>query len=211
MNFDVDVVTFASVITGLTIWLAALARLDVRTRAVPAWATAGPVVLAGLLRIFVAPPDGAVWPGGLAVAGALAMVLASDTRWAIWPAGMAAFCAGLAGPESRVLVASWICSLILTLIGVWGAGDGKVCATLLALFPDARLALALGGAVELGCILAVIRRHGWATPLALGSVLHDVRRLRFPAHTGARGYHPLLPWLALGTWGYLALRGAGVW
>lgn len=211
MNWNVEAVLVALGVTGLTIWLAALANLDVRTRTVPAGATALPLVLTGLFRTLVAPPDGAVWPGGLAVAGALAMALASDTRWAIWPAGLAAFCAGLAGPESRVLVASWICSLILTLIGVWGAGDGKVCATLLALFPDARLALALGGAVELGCILAVVRRYGWATPLALGSVLHDMRRWRFPAHTGARGYHPLLPWLALGTFGYLAWRWAGGW
>ena len=211
MSFDVDGGIFASVITGLTIWLVTLANLDVRTRAVPAWVTAVPLVLVGLLRIFVVPPDGAVWLGGLAAAGALSMVLASDTGWAIWPAGMAAFCAGLAGPESRVLVASWCCGLVLALVGIWGAGDGKVFATLTALFPDARLVLALGVAVELGCLFAVIRRHGWATPLALGSIIYDVRRLRFPAHIGERGTHPTLPWLALGTLGYLVLRGGGVW
>ena len=207
MVFDVDVAMFTGVTTVVTTWLVTLTRLDMRTRSVPAWATAIPLVLLGLLRSSVAPPDGAFWPGGLAAAGALVMVLASDTWWALLPGGLAAFCAGLSGPEARMLVASWFGSLVLTQAGVWGASDGKVCATLLALFPDARLALALGGAVELGSILAVIRRYGWATPVALGSVLHDVRRLRFPTRPGT---HPTLPWLTLGTLAYLALRGVGV-
>lgn len=201
--------------TGLSIllstWVMALARVDLRTRETPAWATAAPLLLAGLVRVTLVPPDGAYWPGSVAVAAALAMILASDTGWAVFPAGLAALCAGLAGPETQLLVGSWFAALILTLLGIWGAGDGKIFATLLALFPDTRLLLALGVAVELGSGLALLRRYGRATPLVLLNVVREALHLDFPSRTGTQGDHPTVPWLALGTLTYLGLRLGGVW
>ncbi len=192
-------------------WLAPLAWSDARTGAVSAKGTAIPLVLVGLLRVGLWPPDGAVWPGGVAVTAALAMLVLSDTRWATLPAGVAALGLGLGGPETQVLVGSWFAALLLTLLGIWGAGDGKIFATLLAVFPDARLLGALGLAVTVGSGLAVLRRDGLTTPWVLQAVLHAALRGEFPARTGAVGTHPTVPWLALGTLGYLALRLGGIW
>lgn len=189
------------------LWLAVLARADLRTRTVPVWATAGPLVLVALYRGLAAPPDGAFWPGGVSVLAALAMILLSDTGAAVLPAGMALLCAGLAGPESRVLVGGWAAALLLAVLGIWGAGDGKIVAVLLALYPDVHLVVALLVALEVGGVLALVRRYGRATPVVLWGVLQDALRLHFPSRTGERGDHPAVPWLALGALVYLALRG----
>ena len=208
MHYEVSFVLLSAV---LPIWLLWLARADLRTGETPAWATAGPLLLAGVVRSFLAPPDGALWPGGVAVAAALGMILMSDTGWATLPAGVALFCAGVAGPETRVLVGCWVVALLLALLGIWGAGDGKIFATLMALFPDVHLLLALVVAVELGSVIALLRRHGSAAPVALLNVLRDALRLDFPSRTGGRGEHPTVPWLALGTLAYLALQWGGIW
>jgi hypothetical protein len=194
----------------VTVWLLWLARADLCTGETPAWATAAPLLLAGVVRSVLAPPDGALWPGGVAVTAALGMILASDTGWATLPAGVALFCAGAAGPETRVLVGCWIGALLLALLGIWGAGDGKIFATLMALFPDVRLLLALIAAVELGSVIALLRRQGRATPVVLWNVLQDALHLNFPSRTGERGDHPTVPWLALGALVYLALQWGGL-
>jgi Flp pilus assembly protein protease CpaA len=194
----------------LGIWLVSLARSDLRTRTTPAWATAIPLLAAGLFRSLVAPPDGAFWPGGVAAGCALAMILLSDTGLGVYPAGLAIFCAGLAGSESRVLVGAWVVALLLALLGIWGAGDGKIFATLVALFPDVRLLIALAVAIALGSSIALLRKYGGTTPVALMSVLGDALHQRFPSKTGEQGDHPAVPFLALGTFAYLGLRIGGV-
>lgn len=168
------------ILVGL--WLAGLSYSDLHTRRVPAWATALPLVLLGLLRIFVIPPDGAIVPGGVAVGFALLMVLRSDTPGAVFPAGAAAFCAGLSGPEAQVLVGSWLAALALTDVGLWGAGDGKVLAVLTALYPDVWLVAALGATLLAGSAVTLLRQR---------------------RHTGERRTFPAIPWLALGAGLYL--------
>lgn len=173
-------------LTGLVgLWLAGLAYHDLRTRAIPAWATVLPLMLLGLLRTLVIPPDSAVVPGGIAVGFAVLTVLLSDTPLVIFPTGAALFCAGLSGIETHVLVGSWLVALVLTALDVWGAGDGKVCMVLTALYPDAELLIALGTTLLLGSAATLIwqRRH----------------------HTEAHKPLPAIPWLALGTTVYLGL------
>jgi Flp pilus assembly protein protease CpaA len=194
----------------LGIWLVLLAHSDLRTRTTPAWATAIPLLAAGLFRSLVAPPDGAFWPGGVAAGCALAMILLSDTGLGVYPAGLALLCAGLAGPESQALVGGWVAALILTLLGIWGAGDGKIFATLVALFPDVRMVIALVLAIAMGSSIALLRKYGGTTPVALMSVLGDALHLRFPSKTGEQGNHPAVPFLALGAFAYLGLRVGGV-
>lgn len=130
MHLADDGATTACLIVPILIglWLAALAYSDLRTRSVPAWATALPLILLGLLRGLAIPPDGAILPGGLAVGLALLMVLLSDTPVAVFPAGTALFCAGLSGAETHVLVGSWLVALVLTALNIWSTGDSKVCA-----------------------------------------------------------------------------------
>jgi len=166
------------------LWLAGLSYGDLRTRHVPAWATALPLAVLGLLRITVIPPDGKVLPGGVAVGFALLMLLLSDTPSAVFPAGAAAFCAGLSGEQAQVLVGSWIAALVLTDVGLWGAGDGKVLAVLTALYPDVRLVIALGIALLVGSAVALLSQ----------------RKRTCECHT-----FPAIPWLALGAALYLAL------
>ena len=168
----------------VSLWLAGLSYGDLRTRTVPAWATALPLAVLGLLRITVIPPDGKVLPGGVAVGFALLMLLLSDTPSVVFPAGAAAFCAGLSGEQAQVLVGSWIAALVLTDVGLWGAGDGKVLAVLTALYPDVRLLVTVGIALLAGSVVTLLRPR---------------------PHTGNRRTFPAIPWLALGTAMYLAL------
>ncbi len=174
--------TLVPVLVGL--WLAGLSYSDMRQRTVPAWATALPLALLGLLRTLVIPPDGQVLPGGVAVGFALLMILLSDTPSAVFPAGVAAFCAGLSGPQAQVLVGSWIAALALVALNVWGAGDGKVLAVLTALYPDVRLLIAVGAALLAGSALTLLRQR---------------------QRTGERRTFPAIPWLAVGTALYLVL------
>jgi len=171
------------------LWLAGLSYSDLRTRNVPAWATALPLAVLGLLRTLVIPPDGAVIPGGLAVGFALLMLLLSDTPSAVFPAGAAAFCAGLSGEQAQVLVGSWVAALVLTDVGLWGAGDGKVLAALTALYPDVRLVVALGAALLVGGVVTLLRQRP-----------HTGER-----RTGNRRTFPAIPWLAVGTALYIAV------
>jgi len=166
------------------LWLAGLSYADLCTRNVPAWATALPLAVLGLLRTAVIPPDGAVVPGGVAVGFALLMILLSDTPAAIFPAGAAAFCAGLSGEQAQVLVGSWIAALVLVDLNIWGAGDGKVLAVLTALYPDVRLVAALGITLLAGSAVTLLRQR---------------------SHTGERRTFPAIPWLAVGTALYLVL------
>jgi len=175
-------VTLVPALVGL--WLIGLSYGDLRTRHVPAWATALPLAVLGLLRTLVIPPDGAVVPGGVAVGFALLMLLLSDTPSAVFPAGAAAFCAGLSGEQAQVLVGSWIAELVLTDLNIWGAGDGKVLAVLTALYPDVRLVVAVGAALLVGSVVTLLRQR---------------------PHTGERRTFPAIPWLAVGTALYLAL------
>ncbi len=166
------------------LWLAGLSGSDLRTRTVPAWATALPLAVLGLLRTTVIPPDGAVVPGGVAVGLALLMLLLSDTPSAVFPAGAAAFCAGLSGVQAQVLVGSWVAALVLTDVGLWGAGDGKVLTVLTALYPDVRLVAALGAALLVGGVVTLLWQH---------------------PRTGNRRTFPAIPWLAVGTALYIAV------
>ncbi len=186
MTQGTPAVTLVPVLVGL--WLAGLSYGDLRTRAVPAWATALPLVMLGLLRTLVIPLDGTVVPGSLAVGFALLMVLLSDTPAAVFPAGAAAFCAGLSGVQAQVLVGSWIVTLVLTDVGLWGAGDGKVLAVLTALYPDVRLVIALGIALLVGSAVTLLSQR---------------------KRTGERRAFPAIPWLALGTMLYLVLVAVG--
>ena len=180
-------VTLVPALVGL--WLAGLSYGDLRTRTVPAWATALPLAVLGVLRTLVIPPDGKVLPGGLAVAFALLMLLLSDTPAAVFPAGAAAFCAGLSGVQAQVLVGSWIAALVLTDLDFWGAGDGKVLAVLTALYPDVRFVVALSAALLAGSTVTLLRQRQHSGERRIGS------RRTFPA----------IPWLALGTALYLVL------
>ena len=187
MSQGTPAVTLVPVLVGL--WLAGLSYGDLRTRTVPAWATALPLAVLGLSRTLVIPPDGKVLPGGVAVGFALLMLLLSDTPSAIFPAGAAAFCAGLSGEQAQVLVGSWIAALVLTDLNIWGAGDGKVLAVLTALYPDVRLIVALGIALFAGSAVTLLRQR---------------------PHTGEhriskRRTFPAIPWLAVGTALYLVL------
>jgi len=175
-------VTLAPALVGL--WLAGLSYADLRTRSVPAWATALPLAVLGLLRVTVVPPDGKVLTGGVAVGFALLMLLLSDTPSAVFPAGAAAFCAGLSGEQAQVLVGSWIAALVLTDLDIWGAGDGKVLAVLTALYPDVRLVAAMGAALLVGSAVTLLRQC---------------------PRSGERRTFPAIPWLALGTALYLVL------
>jgi Flp pilus assembly protein protease CpaA len=182
---DGDVTTVQLILPALVgLWLTGLSYGDLRTRNVPAWATAIPLILLGLLRTVIIPPDGAIFPGGVAVGFALLMLLLSDTPAAIFPAGAAAFCAGLSGVQVQVLVGSWIAALVLTDLDIWGAGDGKVLAVLTALYPDVRLVVALGMALLVGCAVTLLRQR---------------------QHHGEHRTFPAIPWLAMGTALYLAL------
>ncbi|HOU14078.1 MAG TPA: prepilin peptidase [Anaerolineae bacterium] len=182
MSQGATAVTLVPALVGL--WLIGLSYGDLRTRHVPAWATALPLAVLGLLRTLVIPPDGAVVPGGVAVGFALLMLLLSDTPSAVFPAGAAAFCAGLSGEQAQVLVGSWIAELVLTDLNIWGAGDGKVLAVLTALYPDVRLVVAVGAALLVGSVVTLLRQR---------------------PHTGERRTFPAIPWLAVGTALYLAL------
>jgi Flp pilus assembly protein protease CpaA len=175
------------VLVGL--WLAGLSYADLRKRTVPAWATAVPLVLLGLLRTVIIPPDGAILPGGVAVGFALLMILLSDTPSAIFPAGAAAFCAELSGVQTQVLVGSWIAALVLTDVNLWGASDGKVLAVLTALYPDVRLVVALGMALLVGCAVTLLRQRQRTGERRIGKCR------TFPA----------IPWLAVGTALYIAV------
>jgi len=166
------------------LWLAGLSYGALRTRNVPAWATALPLAVLGLLRTTMIPPDGKVLPGGVAVGFALLMLMLSDTPSAIFPAGAAAFCAGLSGEQAQVLVGSWVAALVLTDLNIWGAGDGKVLAVLTALYPDVRLVVALGIALLTGSAVTLLRQR---------------------PRSGNRRTFPAIPWLAVGTALYLAL------
>ena len=187
MSQGTPAVTLVPVLVGL--WLAGLSYGDLRTRTVPAWATALPLAVLGLLRTLVIPPDGAVVPGGVAVGFALLMILLSDTPSAIFPAGAAAFCAGLSGEQAQVLVGSWIAALVLTYLNIWGAGDGKVLAVLTALYPDVRLVVALGIALLVGSAVTLLRQRPRSGERRIGN------RRTFPA----------IPWLTVGTALYLVL------
>jgi Flp pilus assembly protein protease CpaA len=181
---ETTAVTLVPVLAGL--WLAGLSYADLRKRTVPAWATAVPLVLLGLLRTVIIPPDGAILPGGVAVGCALLMLLLSDTPAAVFPAGAAAFCVGLSGPQTQVLVGSWIAALVLTDVNLWGAADGKTLAVLTALYPDVRLVVALGAALLAGGVVTLFRQR---------------------PRSGERHTFPAIPWLAVGTVLYIAVSG----
>ncbi len=187
MSQGTTAVTLVPALLGL--WLAGLSYGDLRTHNVPAWATALPLAVLGLLRTLVIPPDGAVVPGGVAVGSALLMFLLSDTPAAVFPAGAAAFCAGLSGEQAQVLVGSWIAALVLTDVGLWGAADGKVLAVLTALYPDVRLVAALGAALLVGGVVTLLWQHPRSGERRIGN------RRTFPA----------IPWLAVGTMLYIAV------
>ena len=183
---DGAVMTAQVIVPALVgLWLTGLSYGDLRTRSVPAWATALPLAVLGLLRTLVIPPEGAVVPGGVAVGFALLMLLLSDTPSAVFPAGAAAFCAGLSGVQGQVLVGSWVAALVLTDLNIWGAGDGKVLAVLTALYPDVRLVIALGITLLMGSAVTLLRQRQRT----------GEQRRTFPA----------IPWLAVGTVLYLAL------
>ncbi len=200
----------------VTLWLIALAVIDVRRRELPHVLTTGPLlVIGGAFAIRAIAPIGGVgvpnqsWDD-MAVLLAFVAVLLSDTGLAALPALTAIGLAFALGTSAgQVIVIGWLLALAASQAGFMGAGDAKVILILFALYPDLRLGLALlavTGVVGLALMIVTLRA---ATGLWLMSIARDLIALKFPARTGAVGRLnvPLVPLLAVGTaiyvWGVI--------
>ena len=195
-----------------TLWLIALAVIDVRQRELPHVLTTGPLlVIGGAFAIRALAPiigmgvPNASWDD-MAVLLAFATVLLSDTWLATLPALTALIVAFVLGTSmGQVIVIGWLLALAASQAGFMGAGDAKVILILFALYPDLRLGLALlavTGVVGLALMIVTLRA---ATGLWLLSITRDLIALKFPARTGEVGRLnvPLVPLLALGALIYL--------
>ena len=196
----------------VTLWLIALAVIDVRQRALPHALTTGPLLLIGggfavraLAPIIGMGVPNASWDD-MAVLLAFATVLLSDTWLAALPA-LTALIVGLVLGTSmgQVIVIAWLLALAASQAGFMGAGDAKVIMVLLVFYPDLRLGLTLliaTGVIGLGLMLITLRG---ATGLWLLSIARDLIAFKFPARTGEVGQLnlPLVPLLAVGAAIYL--------
>jgi hypothetical protein len=195
------------------LWLLVLSWWDLQWEEVPHWGSTAPLLLLGLLRTIdpPAPPGPALWMARGALVLLLAAMILSDNPPLAPLYSLAAV--GLAlqsGPEMRVLTLTWAAALLLTLGGLWSAGDAKVTMILVALWPSPYLVGALAGASLLGGLGVLLRRYRSPVKVAgvLWGVAGDLLRLRFPARqseteTAALTYAPGVPWLALGAACYL--------
>jgi Flp pilus assembly protein protease CpaA len=174
---------------GLSIWLVTLAVADLRKGEVTNWATVTPLLA---VTAWQAPMGG--WPLALT----LALILAGE-QWpsfAVPSLGLMVLCAWFAAPLGLdVAVWVWICVYILWQIGVVGGADAKVVMSLMALFPDGRLAWLL-----LLCwfglsVVYLLRRHGKRVPRALLRATKGLMRFQVAEVEGGR--YPALPAVAL--------------
>lgn len=189
---------------GVTLWLIALAVLDVRRRELPHRLTTLPLLLVVAVltvRAFTTKDgDAAV------VVLVFGVVLLSDSWLAVLPAFAALGASVVIGTDAgRVTVAAWLLALAAAQAGIMGAGDAKVIMLLLVAYPDARLGLALlavTGVVGLA-LMAFLARG--ATGLWLLSIAQDLIAFKPPARTGEIGRLnlPLVPLLAGGALIYL--------
>ena len=197
---------------SVTLWLIALAVIDVRQRALPHALTTGPLLLIGggfAIRA-LAPIIGMGVPNtgwdDMAVLLAFAAVLLSDTWLAALPALTALIVVFVLGTSmGQVIVIAWLLALAASQAGFMGAGDAKVIMVLLALYPDLRLGFALLAVTGvIGLALMIVTLRG-ATGLWLMSIARDLIALKFPARTGEAGQLnvPLVPLLAVGAAIYL--------
>jgi len=196
----------------VTLWLIALAVIDVRQRALPHMLTTGPLLLIGggfavraLAPIIGMGVPNAGWDD-VAMLLAFATVLLSDTWLAGLPALTAISIAFVLGTSvGQMIVIGWLLALAASQAGFMGAGDAKVIMVLLALYPDPKLGVALlvvTGVIGLALMLLTLRG---ATGLWLMSITRDLIALKFPARTGEVGQLnvPLVPLLAVGAAIYL--------
>ena len=122
----------------VTLWLIALAVIDVRRRDLPHALTTGPLLLIGggfAIRA-LAPIIGMGVPNtgwdDMAVLLAFAAVLLSDTWLAALPALTALIVAFVLGTSmGQVIVIGWLLALAASQAGFMGAGDAKVILILL--------------------------------------------------------------------------------
>ncbi len=189
---------------GVTLWLIALAVLDVRRRELPHALTTLPLLLVAvalMLHAFTTRDGDAA-----AVVLAFGAVLLSDSWLAVLPAFAALGAAVVIGTDAgRVTVVAWLLALAAAQGGMLGAGDAKVIMLLLVAYPDVRLGLtllAVTGVVGLA-LMAYLARG--ATPLWLLSIAQDLLAFKPPARTGESGRLnlPLVPLLAGGALIYL--------
>jgi hypothetical protein len=189
---------------GVTLWLIALAMLDVRRRELPHALTTLPllIVVAVLTVRAFAARDG----DAAAVVLAFLVVLLSDSWLAVLPAFAAIGAAAVLGTDAgRVTVVAWLLALAAAQGGILGAGAAKVIMLLLIAYPDVRLGVALlavTGVVGLS-LMAFLARG--ATGLWLLSIAQDLIAFKPPARTGEIGRLnlPLVPLLAGGALIYL--------
>lgn len=196
----------------LTLWLLTLAVIDVRRRTLPHVLTTLPLLIVGgwfsiraLAPIVGVPIPDKNWDD-VAVFLAFTAVLLSDT----WLAGLPALTAIgaafiLGGSAGQVIVLVWLAALTMSKAGFLGEGDAKIIMILMALYPDARLAVCLVVVISvIGAALMVIRLRA-AMPTWLLSIALDLLTVKVPACTGEVGALnvPLAPLLALGALIYL--------
>lgn len=204
MPFDLAL----SLVVG--VWLVVISVHDAKTLEVPPALTILPLLAVAAYRV-AHPPEGGLWPGGIAVLVALLMVLVSDrVVLAVLFAGVAGALAHYAGPATFFLVIGWTLALATYKIGLWAEADGKVFMTLLALWPTWPLAAAMVLCFILGNFLGLWRHYGQAAPLALANTARDVAQ-RVPAAEQHLHHLAGVPWLSLGAVVYLGLQLGGVW
>jgi hypothetical protein len=192
---------------GVTLWLIALAVLDVRRRELPHALTTLPLlIVVAVLSVRAFTPTAAGNGDAAAVLLAFVAVLVSDTWLAVLPAFAAIGAAAVLGTDAgRVTVVAWLLALAAAQGGIMGAGDAKVIMLLLIAYPDVRLGVALlavTGVVGLA-LMAFLARG--ATGLWLLSIAQDLLAFKPPARTGEIGRLnlPLVPLLAGGALIYL--------
>jgi hypothetical protein len=208
----------------VTLWLLALAVIDLRRRALPHTLTTGPLLVMGswfsiraiapIIGVSALAPHCVLCSAGVpdknwddvAVLLAFTAVLLSDT----WLAGLPAFAAigtafVLGTGVGQVIILAWLVALAMNKAGMMGEGDAKTVMILMALYPDARLAAALMIAITVVGVTLMLIQLRTAMPLWLLSIARDLLTLKVPSRTGEAGTLnvPLMPLLTLGTLIYL--------
>ena len=196
----------------ITIWLIALAALDVRRRQLPHLLTTLPLIaIGGLISIrAIASIFGAAVPGqswnNTAIMLAFATVLMSDTWLAVWPGLAASGSVFLLGTGlGQVTVVAWLLTLGMSKAGILGEGDAKIVMILMALYPDVRLGAALLITITVVGVVLMLIQLRTAMPLWVLSIARDLIAFKVPSRTCEVGRlnAPLVPLLAVGGMVYL--------
>jgi hypothetical protein len=189
------------IVLGILIWLAVVAYQDLRKQHVSPWLITVPTILVGIWRVGVPPAD-AWWPAGMAMFLVLVSVVYSGSP-IVGVFILAALGLGLqASLATTVLLLMWSFAILLFRWGIWGGADAQGVMVLTALWPTLGLSGALFGAMLLGSLVVLVRRYGAASPIALQNTLARLKRGERPSAETATAA-PLLPWLFLGTVGYV--------